>query len=162
MRCKFITLKNLTSNIYKISSRCCCRTPKPYLLLLLLLLLGLALIPKFAMPLLFFPSYFPISPFGFYPTWIYDENLKWDGEWKDLSLSSPFTPTWSCDQVKRQVYDHMGRSFGQMALRQSFHSSDSSPHKWLPLFCCQINVLIYYWSSFFEIIDYHYYYWLID
>ena len=47
-------------------------------------------------------------------------------------------------------------------LEASFHSSDSSHRKWLPLFCCQINVHICYWFFFFEIIDYHYYYWLID
>ena len=148
----------------RFSRRCCCRTS--LLLLLLFLLFSLTLTTTSAKPLLFF-----LSPFGFLPTWIFD------GKWEDIVFIFTLYPTWSCDQQTKWK-DIWVKALID-GLEASFLSSDSCSRKWFPLFHSHIIVFIFAYCNkgfifsyiyiyiyiigflSFEIIDYHYYHWLI-
>ena len=92
---------------------------------------------------------------------------------RTLSLSSLFTPHGHVTNIpSEKTY---GLKLWRMALRQAFTQVTQSSRKWFPLFHSHINVLIFTYCNkgfifsyiyiigflSFEIIDYHYYRWLI-
>ena len=108
-------------------------------------------------------SLFSISPFGFHPTWISYGNLNWDGKWEDFVFIFTLYPhmvMWPSEKT----YGLKLWTDGHEAI-SAFHSGDSSPRKWFPLYHSHINVLIFTYcnkGSIFSYIYIYIYYWFLS
>ena len=105
-------------------------------------------------------SLFSISPFGFHPTWISDENLNWDGKWEDFVFIFTLYPhmvIWPSEKTYglKLWIDGPEESFQpftqviQVLVNGSLYTILTSIYLYSPIVikvpCFHIYIYIYYW-----------------